>query len=146
MRSYVLQLHILAGAVGLTLGPVAVALRRTARHRALGRAYQGLVAVMASTALVLAAGDPGSLWGLAVIAAATQVAALAGWLVARRRRPGWGPVHVRLMCGSYLSFVTAALVTAWSSPLAWILPTALGSPVIAALAKSIAAPARKAAA
>ncbi len=34
------------------------------------------------------------------------------------------------MCGSYLSFVTAALVVNWTSPLAWLLPTAVGTPLI----------------
>jgi len=35
------------------------------------------------------------------------------------------------MCGSYVSLVTALLVVSWDSPLAWILPTVIGSPLIA---------------
>jgi len=35
------------------------------------------------------------------------------------------------MAGSYVSLVTALLVVNWSSPLAWILPTVIGTPLIA---------------
>lgn len=66
-----------------------------------------------------------------MIAVATESAALIGWIVKRRHPPGWLPVHVGFMCGSYVSFVTAFLVVNWESPLAWILPTLIGSPLIA---------------
>jgi len=88
--------------------------------------------------LVLAA--PAELWWLAVIGVATQVAAAAGWWVQHRRRRGWLPRHVRLMCGSYISFVTAALVVNWPSPLAWILPTLVGTPAIEVAVRRVSRP------
>ncbi len=90
-----------AGSIGLLLGPLALAVPKRA-----------------------------GLWGLGLIAGATEAAALAGWAVGRRHSSGWLGWHIRLMCGSYLSFVTAALVVNWASPLAWVLPTAVGTPLI----------------
>ena len=42
------------------------------------------------------------------------------------------------MCGSYISLVTALLVVNWGSPLAWILPTVVGSPLIAVTSRRAA--------
>lgn len=114
--------------------------KRAGWHTRLGRTYQGVVAAMTSTAVALAAFAPARLWYLAVIAVATEVAALAGWAERRRHRPGWLPRHIRWMAGSYVSFVTAALVVNWSSPLAWVLPTLVGTPLIALAAGRHRAP------
>jgi len=131
LQTVLLGVHVTAGTVGLLLGPVALAAAKQAGwHPRLGLAYQGAVAVMTTTALGLVALAPGQLWGLGLIAAATEAAALAGWRVRRRHAPGWLGKHIRLMCGSYLSFVTAALVVNWASPLAWVLPTLIGTPLI----------------
>ena len=102
-HTILLGVHITAGTTGLLLGPLAL----------------GLVAL-----------SPGRLWWLGLVAVATEAAALAGWAVRRRHPSGWLGWHIRLMCGSYLSFVTAALVVNWASPLAWVLPTAVGTPLI----------------
>jgi len=124
--------HVAAGALGLLLGPLALALpKRRDRHGLAGRVYVPVTVVMTTTALGLFALDPGRLWGLALIAAATLVTALAGASLARRRPRGWVPAHIRLTGSSYLSFVTAFLLTQWSSPLAWVLPTAVGVPLMA---------------
>ena len=131
VHTVVLTLHIVAGTGGLILGPAAMAVRKNRLHARLGLAYQVLVAVLACTAIVLACFAPGRLWPLALIAMATEAAALAGWMVRRRGRPGWLPLHIGLMCGSYISFLTAFLVVNWSNPLAWILPTVIGTPLIA---------------
>jgi hypothetical protein len=126
-----LSLHIAAGSFGLIAGPAAMLLpKRHGWHTRLGLAYQGLVAALCLTAFGLVAIDP-SRWWLAVIGVATWVAALSGWWVRRRHAPGWLPLHVSFMCGSYVSFLTAFLVNQWASPLAWILPTVIGSPWIA---------------
>lgn len=68
-----------------------------------------------------------------MIAAATWAAALGGWWAARRRPPGWVTLHLNLMCGSYISFVTALLVVnlGFGSLIAWIAPTLVGAPLIA---------------
>jgi len=124
--------HVVAGVLGLLLGPVVMALpKRRDRHGLAGRVYVPVTVVMTTTALGLFALAPGRLWGLATIAAATLVTALAGASLARRRPPGWLPAHIRLMSASYLSFLTAFLLTQWSSPLAWVLPTVVGTPLIA---------------
>ncbi|GAA2003910.1 DUF2306 domain-containing protein [Nakamurella flavida] len=132
MLGAVLALHIAAGVVGLLLGAVVLtAPKRAGRHVVAGRAYQGAVALMTGTALALVVSDPGRLWGLGIIAVATEASALAGWVARRRHRPGWVVRHVVLMCSSYISFVTAALVVNWASPLAWVVPTLIGAPLIA---------------
>ena len=124
--------HVVAGVLGLLLGPLVMALpKRRDRHGLAGRVYVPVTVVMTTTALGLFALDPGRLWGLATIAAATLVTALAGASLARRRPRGWLPAHIRLMSASYLSFVTAFLLTQWSSPLAWVLPTVVGTPLMA---------------
>lgn len=132
LRSVVLAVHVVAGVAGLALGPLAMsAAKGPGRHTRAGTAYQGAVAVVAITALGLAALAWARLWPLALIAVLTEAAALAGWWLARRRVAGWLPWHVRLMCGSYVSLVTALLVVNWGSPLAWVAPTLVGSPLIA---------------
>ncbi|PRY12151.1 hypothetical protein [Kineococcus rhizosphaerae] len=131
-HAVLLGTHVAAGCTGLLVGAAALAVpKRRGWHVRCGLAYQVVVAVMTSTAAVLAVTAPQVRWGLLVIAVATEAAASAGWVVARRRRPGWLPAHVSLVAGSYVSFTTAALVVNWSSPLAWIVPTLVGSPAIA---------------
>lgn len=131
LHAVLLSVHVAAGTVGLVLGLLALAVpKRAGWHSRLGVSYQAAVAAMTSSALGLTALAPGRLWWLGVIAAATETAALAGWRVKRRHAPGWLGKHVRLMCGSYLSFITAALVVNWGSPLAWVLPTLIGVPLI----------------
>ncbi|MEZ0493516.1 hypothetical protein AB2L28_14855 [Kineococcus sp. TBRC 1896] len=131
-HAVLLGTHVAAGCTGLLVGAAALAVpKRRGWHVRLGATYQVVVALMTSTAVALSLTAPTTLWGLLVIAVATEAAAVAGLVVARRRRPGWLPVHVSLTAGSYVSFVTAALVVNWSSPLAWVVPTLVGSPAIA---------------
>jgi len=131
LHAVLLSVHVTAGNIGLLIGPLALAVpKRPGWHARLGVAYQVATAVMTSTALGLVALAPDRLWWLGLIAAATEAAALAGWRVRRRHATGWLPKHVRLMCTSYLSFVTAALVVNWSSPLARALPTLIGTALI----------------
>lgn len=139
LHTIFLSLHIVAGTAGLLVGPAAMlAPKRGGRHPQLGLVYQAIVALLACSAIGLVALSPARLWPFAAIAVATEAAALGGWFVRRRHRPGWLPVHVSFMCGSYVSFVTAFLVVNWHSPLAWILPTVVGSPLIAVAARRAA--------
>ena len=132
LHSSLLVVHVAAGVAGLVLGPVAMAAaKRRGRHTRAGLAYQAAVAVVTLTAVGLAVLAWARLWPFVVIAAGTEAAALGGWWAGRRRFAGWLPWHVRLMCGSYVSLVTALLVVNWSSALAWVLPTVIGSPLIA---------------
>lgn len=85
---------------------------------------------MSATAVGLVAYKPG-VWPLAVIAVLTEAAALRGRQVRRRAQPGWVRLHVSLMCGSYISFVTAFLVVNFpGSPWPWVVPKAIGTPLI----------------
>ena len=135
MRTALLALHITGGGAGLVLGPVAMALpKRPGGHPRVGVAYQAVIAVVCVTAVGLAVLSP-EVWWLGLIALGTEAAALGGWAVRRRRPPGWLSLHVSLMCGSYVSLVTALLVVNSESPLAWVLPTVVATPLIARTAR-----------
>jgi hypothetical protein len=136
MRTLLLTVHISSGTLGLLTGPLAMLMpKRRGWHPRIGRIYQVCVALICTTAVGLAVMQP-ALWWLGVIAAATWAAALAGWQVRRRPRPGWLPWHISLMCGSYISLVTALLVVNLGvhAVIAWVLPTVIGSPLIATAA------------
>lgn len=131
MRGVLLTIHVVSGSLGLVLGPVAMtAAKRRGRHTRAGVGYQLAMALLTMSAVGLAALSFGRLYYLAAIAAATQAAALGGWWVQERRPAGWVPVHVSLMCGSYISLVTALLVVNFPNPVSWVLPTVVGSPLI----------------
>lgn len=78
----------------------------------------------------IAAGVAGLLVGPFAIALGTELAAAAGWQAGRRRRPGWRGRQVRLICGSYVSLVTALFVVTWGSLPAWVLPTVIGTVLV----------------
>lgn len=131
VHTILVALHVIAGVAGLAAGPAAMLVPKGRLHARLGLAYQGCVAVLTVTAVGLVLFDPARLAALGLVAVLTEAAALGGWLLARRRPAGWRPWHVRLVAGSYVSFVTAFLVVQWPHPVGWILPTLVGSPLIA---------------
>ena len=148
MHDVVLVLHVLAGGAGLLAGAVAGLARRKARgvHTACGWAYQACVAVLTATTAVLVVLDPG-LWPFLLIAVPTQLAAAAAVVVRRRRRRGWLPLHVQLVLGSYVSFVTAFTVNTLGGLASWLVPTLVGSAVVAVVTQRVAArPAQRTAA
>lgn len=132
MRSTVLVAHIFSGIAGLVIGPLVMrSPKRRGRHTSLGVVYQYATLGLCLTALGLVAFNP-AVWPLAAIAVATEAAALLGWWVRRRAREGWVVPHISLMCGSYVSFVTAFLVVNIpNSPWPWIVPTVVATPLIA---------------
>ncbi len=130
MRAAVLTLHVLAGTLGLLLGPFSLAMPEHGGWAArFALAYQWGVAVLAGTAVALAVLRP-SVWWLGVVAVLTEAAALAAWRVRRRRRAGWRGRHLRLVGGSYIALLTALVVVSVGSPLAWLLPAAVGTPLV----------------
>ena len=138
MHDAVLVLHVAAGAVGLLAGPVAGVARKTrGLHTVAGWTYQGCVALLTATTVVLVALDP-ALWPFLLIAVPTQAAAVAAVVVRRRRRRGWLPLHVQCVLGSYVSFVTAFAVNTVGGVASWLLPTALGSAVVAVTTARVA--------
>lgn len=141
LHALLLTTHVVAGVAGLLLGAMAMAAPKRARwHPRIGIAYQASAAAMTSTAVGLVAMAPHRLWWLGVIALVTEAAALGGWWMRRAHPRGWLAWHIRLMCGSYVSFLTAALVVNVDSPLAWILPTVIATPLIALAVKRSTAP------
>jgi hypothetical protein len=133
MRTILLIIHISSGSLALGTGPVAMLVpKRPGLHPRLGIAYQVLTGLLCVSAIGLAALTP-AVWWLGVIAVATWAAALAGWQVRRKRCRAWLPLHISFMCGSYISLTTALLVVnlGLGDPAAWILPTIIGTPLIA---------------
>jgi len=137
----VLTLHIAAGTVGLILGPVAmIATKRPGVHTRAGEAYHWTVLVVCVSAALLAILDWGRNWWFLPIAVGSYAFALTGYLAAKRRWSGWMRAHIAGQGGSYIAMVTALLVVNWAvvtgtpgrrAPLAWALPTIVGSPIIA---------------
>jgi hypothetical protein len=133
MHTVLLVIHVAAGSLGLVVGPLAMlAPKRPRRHPWLGRCYVVLTAALCLSAVGLAALDP-AVWWLGVIGVLTLAAAAGGWWVRRRRFSGWLVWHINLMCGSYISFVTAFLIVnlGLGSVIAWVAPTVVGSALIA---------------
>jgi|AntDryMetagUQ889_1029465.scaffolds.fasta_scaffold17112_2 hypothetical protein len=135
MRTCLLIVHIAAGNAGLILGPVALALP----HRVPWRprvivAYRAGVMLVCFAAFGLVALKP-EVWGLGLIALGTLAAVSGGAVVGRRRRPGWQSRYASLMGGSYISLVTAFLVVNVGGPVAWVLPSVVGSPLVARAAR-----------
>ena len=130
MHELLIAVHVVAGTVGLAVGPLAGLVRKQrGLHTAAGWAYQVSCAALCLSALALVALSP-RLWPFALIAVPTQAAAAGAVVVRRRRRSGWRPLHVQLALGSYVSFVTA-LVVQVAGGWWWVVPVAVGSTVVA---------------
>jgi hypothetical protein len=81
----------------------------------------------------------GRIWWFLPIAAFSYANALVGYLAAKRRRHGWLRWHIRGMGGSYIALTTALLVVnlGVTMPVAWFLPTLIGSPLLAWLISEV---------
>jgi hypothetical protein len=131
-----LVLHVASGALALALGPLALlaAERRRRSAAPLRDAYHWTVLVVCATATVVSVLAWARLWWLVPIAALSYGLALAGYLGSRHHWPLWMRAHA--WGGSYIALVTALLVVSVRgvSPAleaaAWILPAAIGVPLI----------------
>jgi hypothetical protein len=133
LRTLLLSAHVVAGVAGLLAGPPAMAAAlNDRRNTSAGRAYLGAVTVLTATAAGLVALRPGGLWPFLLLAAGTEAAVVAAHSTAQPL-----PRHIRLVCGSYVSLVTALLVVSWGSLLAWVLPTLVGTVLIERAAMSV---------
>src|SRR5439155_10936018 len=92
------------------------------------------------SAVVLAVLNWDEVWWLAFVGAASYGLALLGYMAAKRRWNGWLRAHVAGQGGSYIAMVTALLVvnTGGESPLPWVVPTLIGTPIIRWLSNQIA--------
>ena len=136
MRIVFLVLHVASGAAALALGPVALlaAVQRRRGAAVLRDAYHWVVLVVCATATVVSVLAWARLWWLVPIGAFSYGLALAGYLGSRNHWPLWMRAHA--WGGSYIALVTALLVVSVrgvSTALevaAWILPAAIGVPLI----------------
>lgn len=123
-----LALHIATGALALALGPLAVyAAKRGGPGTRLDGAYHFAVLAVCASAALLAALDWSRLWWFLPIAAGSYGLALLGYAAGRRGRLR---LYVHGQGGSYIALVTALLVVSVGSPVAWVAPTLIGSPLI----------------
>lgn len=134
MHEPVLVLHIAAAVTALVAGPVAMrAPKRRGLHTNAGGVYHWLVLATCVSGATLAALDLERIWWLIPVAAFSYTFALVGYVAARVRWRGWLVAHISGQGGSYIALLTALLVVnaGTDAPLAWILPTAVGSPIVA---------------
>jgi hypothetical protein len=136
MREAFLAVHIVSGAAALALGAItllASARRHTTREPLL-IAYLGAVFATCLTATVLALLDWSRLWWIVLLALLSSILAVAGYVAVRRGGPKWVAAHG--LGGSYIALVTALLVVSagdistTAEIFAWIVPTAVGVPLI----------------
>jgi hypothetical protein len=136
MRDPTLVLHIVCGAAAMALGGLALwaTARRHPSADALAVAYLWAVLATCATATVLALLDWSRLWWIIPLAVVSSLLALAGYAALRRGGPRWVSAHG--LGGSYIALVTALLVVTAgdiSIPaeiVAWIVPIAIGVPLI----------------
>lgn len=146
-RELILAGHIIAGFAGLVLGLVAMsAKKRRGRHSSACKVYHWAVLLTCVLASVLSFLDWTRLWWFLPIAAGSYTFAFVGYLAAKVRRKNWLLWHVNGQGGSYIAMVTALLAVNWEtisgtsgvrSPLAWTLPTLVGSTVTALISRRI---------
>jgi len=135
-----LAVHVLAGLTAVATGAVAALARKgSRRHIRAGRWYYRAITVVFATATVLAAMRWRQDYYLFLIGAVAFTAATIGYLHLRRHRPG-DTGHIAGMGTAYVAMLTAFYVDngphlplwdhlpAWAF---WLLPSAIGAPVIA---------------
>jgi uncharacterized membrane protein len=102
------MLHLACALAALGLGTVVAVLRKGTRtHLLVGRAYLGAMLVLNGTALSLyeLTGRANPFHFFALVSLGSLVA---GFVAARRRRPGWRQMHSRSMLWSYVGLLAAA--------------------------------------
>jgi hypothetical protein len=137
-----LSVHVACGSAGLVLGPIAMfSGKRRGTHTKTGEAYHWLFLLLFFSAVALAVLNWDEVWWLAFVGAGSYAFALLGYLAAKKRWTGWLRAHVAGQGGSYIAMVTALLVvnTGGASPLPWLAPTVIGTPIITWVSNQVAA-------
>jgi hypothetical protein len=135
-----LAIHILAGLTAVATGAIAaMAHKGSPRHIRAGRWYYRAIIIVFATATVLAAMRWRQDYYLFLIGAVAFTAATIGYQHRRRHRPG-DTGHIIGMGTAYVAMLTAFYVDngphlplwdrlpTWSF---WLLPSAIGAPIIA---------------
>ena len=135
-----LAVHVLAGLTAVATGAAAALARKgSPRHIRAGRWYYRAVSVVFATAVALAAMRWRQDYYLVIIGAVAFTAATVGVWHRRRHRPG-DTGHIAGMGTAYVAMLTAFYVDngphlpLWDRLPAftfWLLPSAIGAPVIA---------------
>jgi hypothetical protein len=136
VRTVFLGVHVASGVLALALGPVALLGARRQRRwfASLRAAYHWTVLLVCATATVVSVLAWSRLWWLVPIAALAYSLTLAGHLGSKLDWPAWVRAHG--WGGSYIALVTALLVVAARGVAAvlevaaWLLPAAIGTPLI----------------
>ena len=135
-----IALHVASGIVAVACGVGAMLTGKgSRRHRRLGRAYVIVLVLLCGTAAILAGLDWAHRWPLIVLGAVALSCAAIGYGAVRLARPARIAVHLSGMGVGYIAMLTAFYVDngprlpVWSllPPLwLWLLPAALGVPLI----------------
>jgi hypothetical protein len=140
-----LGIHIAAGTLGLLVGPIAMwqDTRRLVGGLSLDtvadRAYHWTVLTVCLSATVLVIWFRPELWWLVPVAAGSYSLVLLGRFAAARRFRGWTHTYVHGQGGSYIALVTALAVVALTvdgpvhgaaQAIPWVLPAAIGTPLL----------------
>lgn len=101
-------LHVLAGAAGLLIGPLAMwAPKRRGTHTALGTLYFAVLTLVCASAAVLAVLHWHTRWWFLPIALGTFACGAAAYWAARRRPDRWLLIHVVGQLSSYTGMAAA---------------------------------------
>jgi hypothetical protein len=136
MRDTCLAVHIVSGAAAMALGALALlaSARRHSTRLPLVIAYLAAVFATCLTAVGLALLDWSRLWWIVPLALVSSLLALVGCVALRRDGRKWVAAHG--LGGSYIALVTALLVVSagdistTAEIVAWIVPAAVGVPLI----------------
>jgi hypothetical protein len=135
-----IAVHVAAGLTAVMAGAIAMLSRkRPGRHPQSGTVYYRALAVVFVTMSALAISRWDEDYHLFVLGLLSFVAATIGRAARRRLWPSWARVHMTGMAASYILMITAFYVDngpnlpLWRElpPIAfWILPTAIGAPIL----------------
>lgn len=132
--------HVGCGIAAVACGAGAMLSRKgSRRHRRFGHVHLLTLAGLGATAPVLAAVDWTHLWHLAVLGVVALGSAAVGFTAVRLVHPARIGAHITGMGCAYIVMLTAFYVDngprlpLWDqlpTPALWILPTAVGAPVL----------------
>jgi hypothetical protein len=112
-----LACHIAAGLTCVITGVLAAtAPKRPGRHPLSGRTYFWSLAVVFASSTTMAVLRFAQDWHLLLIGTVAFGAGSLGYLVRRRRQPGWLRIHIPAMGGSYIAPVHRLLRRQWPPP------------------------------
>jgi hypothetical protein len=136
-----LAVHVPTGLICVVAGVAAMlSPKRAGRHPLAGTVYYWALAVVSATMVLLAILRWAEDWPLFVLGVLSFAAAAVGRSARRRLSPGWARPHIAGMGLSYILLLTAFYVDngrnlpLWRllpQPAFWVLPSALGLPILA---------------